>query len=50
MTIHQRASRLPDAVQLPASRPMPTVPGVEHRQVATGRLRVHIAEAEALWY
>jgi hypothetical protein len=29
---------------------MPTVPGVEHRQVATGRLRVHIAEAEALWY
>ncbi len=45
MTIHQRASRLPDAGQPTATRPMPTVPGVEHRQVETGRLRVHIAEA-----
>ena len=45
MTTHQRAGRLPDAVQPTASRPMPTVPGVEHRQVETGRLRVHIAEA-----
>jgi pimeloyl-ACP methyl ester carboxylesterase len=45
MTIHQRASRLPDAVQPAATRPMPAVPGVEHRQVETGRLRVHIAEA-----
>ena len=45
MTIHQRASRLPDPVQPTASRPMPAVPGVEHRQVETGRLRVHVAEA-----
>jgi hypothetical protein len=44
MTIHQRASRLSDAVQT-ASRPMPAVPGVEHRQVETGRLRIHLAEA-----
>ena len=45
MTIHQRARRLPAVVQPTASRPMPAVPGVEHRQVETGRLRVHIAEA-----
>jgi pimeloyl-ACP methyl ester carboxylesterase len=45
MTIHQRASRLPDAVQPTENRPMPAVPGVEHRQVETGRLRIHVAEA-----
>ena len=45
MTIHQRASQLPARAQPTASRPMPKVPGVEHRHVETGRLRVHVAEA-----
>jgi pimeloyl-ACP methyl ester carboxylesterase len=45
MTIHKRASRLAASGQPRASRRMPEVPGVEHRQVETGRLSVHIAEA-----
>jgi pimeloyl-ACP methyl ester carboxylesterase len=45
MTIHHRSSQLPARAQPTAGRPMPVVPGVEHRHVETGRLRVHIAEA-----
>jgi len=45
MTIHQRTSELPAGPQPRASRPMPEVPGVGHRYVEAGRLRVHIAEA-----
>ena len=45
MTIHQRTSQLPSRPQPRAGRPMPEVPGVAHRYVRTGRLRVHIAEA-----
>ena len=45
MTTHERTSHLPNAAQSAASRPMPAVRGVDHRQVATTRLRVHIAEA-----
>ena len=45
MVIHQRTSQQPSRPQPRASRPMPEVPGVMHRYVETGRLRVHIAEA-----
>ena len=45
MTIHQCTSQLPAGPQPRASRPMPEVPGVVHRYVEAGRLRVHIAEA-----
>lgn len=45
MTIHQRTSQLPAGPPPRASRPMPEVPGVGHRYVETGRLRVHIGEA-----
>jgi pimeloyl-ACP methyl ester carboxylesterase len=45
MTILQRASQLRAGLQPRASRPMPEVPGVGHRYIETGRLRIHIAEA-----
>jgi pimeloyl-ACP methyl ester carboxylesterase len=44
MTIHQHASRLPAGAR-PLSERMPEVPGVQHRQVETGHLGIHIAEA-----
>jgi pimeloyl-ACP methyl ester carboxylesterase len=45
MTIHQRTRQLPERPRPTDSRPIPTMPGVEHRHIETGRLRVHIAEA-----
>lgn len=45
MIIHQGAGRLAGAARPTASRPMPAVPGVEHRRVETRRLRIHVAEA-----
>jgi pimeloyl-ACP methyl ester carboxylesterase len=45
MTIHQRTSQPPAGPQPRPGWRIPEVPGVRHRFVETGHLRVHIAEA-----
>lgn len=45
MSVHERTSLLPPGGQPGAGQRMPEVPGVEHRFVEAGRLRVHIVEA-----